>query len=62
MSGLRGTVGKGHVIEAVEMIPSGGGVFDVFADGELIYSKKQTGRHAKKGEVLGILKSRIEKR
>ena len=61
MSGLRGTVGKGHVIEAVELIPSGGGIFDVFADGEIVYSKHKTGRHAKKGEVLEIVKKKIGK-
>ena len=61
MSGLRGTVGKGHVIEAVELIPSGGGIFDVFANDEMIYSKHKTGRHAKKGEVLEIVKKKIGK-
>jgi predicted Rdx family selenoprotein len=30
----------------VELVPSGGGVFEVSRDGRLIYSKKQTGRHA----------------
>ena len=54
-------MGKGHVIEAVELIPSGGGIFDVFADGEMIYSKHTTGRHQKKGEVLEIVKKRIKR-
>ena len=61
MSGLRGTVGKDHPIEAVELIPSGGGIFDVFADDELVYSKHKTGRHAKKGEVLGMLKEKVKR-
>jgi len=30
----------------VELIRSSGGVFDVSLDGELIFSKKQAGRHA----------------
>lgn len=35
----------------VELIESGGGVFEVEKDGELIYSKKATGRHAEWDEV-----------
>lgn len=30
----------------VELIRSGGGVFEVERDGQLIHSKKRTGRHA----------------
>jgi len=40
------------------MIPSSGGVFDVSADGTVIFSKKQAGRHAASGEVLGLLQAR----
>lgn len=35
----------------VELIRSGGGAFEVERDGELIYSKKRTGRHATWEEV-----------
>ena len=35
----------------VELIESGGGVFEITRDGELIYSKKQTGRHAEWDEI-----------
>lgn len=30
------------------------GVFDVTVDGQLIYSKQETGRHADDGEVLAL--------
>jgi len=40
------------------MIPSSGGVFDVSADGTLVFSKKQAGRHPAPGEVLGLLNAR----
>ena len=30
----------------VRLIPGSGGVFEVTIDGELVYSKKATGRHA----------------
>jgi hypothetical protein len=29
--------------------------FDVIADGQLVFSKQQVGRHAEPGEVLGLL-------
>jgi hypothetical protein len=29
--------------------------FDVIADGKLVFSKQQVGRHAEPGEVLGLL-------
>ena len=39
------------------MIPATGGVFDVWVNGELIFSKKEVGRHAEPGEVrAGIMK------
>ncbi len=40
------------------MIPSSGGVFEVVADGELVYSKRATGRHAEPGEVARLLRER----
>ena len=32
-----------------------GGIFDVRVDGDLVYSKHETGRHAEPGEVEGIV-------
>lgn len=40
-----------HKIEDLTVIPSRGGVFEVLADGELIYSKKATGEHAEYDDV-----------
>ncbi len=37
------------------MIPSGGGRFEVAADGKLIYSKAATGRHPSHEEILAAL-------
>jgi len=39
----------------VDLIASSGGVFEVMMDGQLIYSKKQTHRHAEPGEVRKLL-------
>jgi len=40
----------------IELIRSSGGVFEVSHDGELIYSKKQTGRHPTWEEIREKLK------
>jgi len=42
----------------VVIVPGKGGVFEVTVDGDLIYSKKATGRHAKAGEVMGLFRAR----
>jgi|TARA_B100002003_G_scaffold47213_1_gene42502 selenoprotein W-related protein len=41
-------------IKELTLIPSGGGVFEVIRNGELIFSKKALDRHADKGEVLAL--------
>ena len=40
-------------------MPSSGGVFEVEADGNVLFSKKAAGRHAEPGEVLGALRERL---
>ena len=42
----------------VELIPSGGGVFEVLVDGELIYSKKATGEFPDGALLLQKLSAR----
>ena len=41
-----------HVITDLRLVMGDKGVFDVTVDGQLIYSKAETGRHAEPGEVL----------
>jgi selenoprotein W-related protein len=48
-----------HKIDSVTIIPSRGGVFEVTADGDLIYSKKATGRHAEYDEVAVPLRETL---
>lgn len=43
-------------IEA-KLIQGGGGAFEVVADGQLVYSKHQTGRHAEPAEVLEAVRT-----
>jgi selenoprotein W-related protein len=42
------------------LVPSDGGRFEVSVNGELIYSKLQSGRHAAPGEVSELLQKYIE--
>ncbi len=38
----------------MDLVASGGGRFEVTVDGELIYSKAATGRHAEDGELVRL--------
>ncbi|RJP54350.1 MAG: SelT/SelW/SelH family protein [Anaerolineaceae bacterium] len=49
-----------HVIESVALIPSDGGRFEVSANGQLIYSKLQTKRHAEAGEIVNIISKIVD--
>ena len=42
-----------HVIKELTFIMGSKGAFEVVVNGEMLYSKKQEGRHAEPGEVLG---------
>ncbi len=48
-----------HLIEEVKMIPSDGGKFEVTVNGQLIYSKMATHRHAEPGEILGLVRKMV---
>lgn len=48
-----------HVIDELTLATGSKGVFDVEVDGELLYSKHATGRHAEPGEVLALFRERI---
>jgi selenoprotein W-related protein len=45
-----------HVVQAITLIPSDGGRFEVSVNDQLIYSKLETKRHAEPGEVLGLVR------
>ena len=42
-------------IEDFSLVPSDGGKFELSANGKLLYSKLQTGRHVEAGELRKIL-------
>ncbi|MCC6188027.1 MAG: Rdx family protein [Anaerolineales bacterium] len=48
-----------HQIEQLVLVPSSGGVFEVWLDEDLLYSKKATQRHAYAGEIRQLVEARI---
>jgi selenoprotein W-related protein len=48
-------------IEAISLIPSEGGRFEVVVNNQLLYSKLATGRHANPGEVPQMVKKYLLK-
>ncbi len=49
-----------HVIESVALFPSDGGRFEVSVNGQLVYSKLETKRHAEAGEILNIIAKMVD--
>lgn len=50
-----------YFIESFELIPSDGGRFEFIVNDDLLFSKKQLGRHAEPGEIHQIFNSIVEK-
>ncbi len=48
-----------HTIEKITLVPSEGGRFEVTVNGQLLYSKLQTKRHAEPGEVLELVRKMV---
>jgi selenoprotein W-related protein len=59
MTTFRTPMGVPHPIEAVTLVPSDGGRFEVSVDGDLIYSKLATGTHTTNEHVIELIKARI---
>jgi selenoprotein W-related protein len=48
-------------IEGMTLVPAGGGCFELTVDGELIYSKLQTGQFPDENWVVDVVQSRRKK-
>jgi selenoprotein W-related protein len=46
-------------INQLILVPSDGGKFEVSVNGELLYSKLKSRRHAEPGEVLALVRQRL---
>jgi selenoprotein W-related protein len=51
--------GWAPIIDTLDLIPASRGKFEVMLDGELLFSKKALGRHAKPGEIAALVRDRI---
>ncbi len=49
-----------HVIEAVTLVPSDGGKFEVNVNGQLVFSKLQLNRHAEAGEIIKLISKLVK--
>jgi selenoprotein W-related protein len=47
-------------IERIILVPSTGGRFEVEVNGNTIYSKLTSGRHAKAGEVVNLVRENFK--
>jgi predicted Rdx family selenoprotein len=48
-----------HIIAELTMVMGARGVFDVVVDGRTLYSKHESGRHAKPGEILTLFREQL---
>jgi selenoprotein W-related protein len=46
-------------VSSWELIPADGGRFEVSVDGELVYSKLESGRHADSSELRPLIKAKL---
>ena len=59
ISYFRPPIKQPHPIESVLLIPSGGGIFEVEVDGEVVFSKFKVGRHANAEEIIETIRGRL---
>lgn len=44
----------------MSLVEASGGLFEVTVDGDLVFSKKDLGRHAEEGEVLRLIREQVD--
>ena len=49
-----------ETVEAITLIPSDGGRFEVRVNEKLLYSKLHTNRHAEPGEIVGLVRQSVK--
>lgn len=48
-------------IDEINLLPKGGGIFEVTVNNQLVYSKKEQGRFPEKEEVSGLIRQAVLK-
>jgi len=49
----------GNKVTSINLIPSGGGVFEFHLNEKLLFSKKELGRHSDDGEILKLIEEEV---
>lgn len=49
----------GQEVESIDLVPTSGGKFEFYLNGELLYSKIETDRHTEDGEILGLIEKAL---
>ena len=49
----------GNKVTNIQLIPSGGGVFEFYLNGNLLFSKKELGRHSDDREILKLIEEEL---
>ena len=49
----------GNKVTSINLIPSGGGVFEFHLNEKLIFSKKELERHSEDGEILKLIEEEL---
>ena len=49
----------GQEVESIDLIPTSGGKFEFYLNGELLYSKIETDRNTEDGEILGLIEKAL---
>lgn len=49
----------GKKVTSINLIPSGGGVFEFHLNNQLLFSKKELGRHTEDGEILKLIEEAL---
>jgi selenoprotein W-related protein len=61
---LEGALRKNYkdIISDIELVPADGGKYEIRVNGDLIYSKLETGRHADPPEIIGLFEKYMKEK
>ncbi len=49
----------GQEVKSIDLIPTSGGKFEFYLNGDLIFSKIEKDRHTEDGEILGLIEKAL---
>jgi selT/selW/selH-like putative selenoprotein len=52
-------MGTPHPIQEINLVPGGKGMYEISVDGNLIYSKLQTGKHITDEAAISLIKKTV---